>query len=509
MKRLIVLLAALLLPLMALPAFAAQVRVFVADMNAIGVPNKDEMKTTLQTLLAARLNSDRIVAVGSAAEADAIVTGTYVVLGKVFSMDAMARTSGGKTLTRVYIQGDSSEELIPAVGKLAEKLSAELDKIYSSGQPAIAAPAVLPGAATAPLTAQVPLATPKSDIIKNEQVRPAPVGEFIKPKEMEQGNTGGWLSKRLTGAANLMALGAILPDGGREIFLAEDHRLSYYRQAGDMKLIAETEFRNSEKIISLDTIDASNGIEIYVTLIRGDEPASQVWQVQGDKLVKLAEELPWFFRAFNLAGGPKKLYAQAMGRDADFYGDVFEATRSGNGIALKNPIKLPQHGDIYTFNQFRDQDGKTFTVIINPDDYLVVYGSDRKELWRSNDKFGGSELYFLKEDTGADVRVTGEKNRWIFMNMRIQVTAGGVILVGKNEGFWVLGNARSYKKGAVYCFAWNGSSLEEKWRTRETQNYMPAYDFDEARNELLILQTVQRSGITTRGASSLAIKKVE
>jgi hypothetical protein len=505
MRKLIILLATLLVPLMAQTSFAARVRVFVADMSAIGVPNKDEMKTTLQTLLAARLNSDRIMAVGSAGEADAIVTGTYVVLGKVFSMDAMARTNGGKTLTRVYIQGDSGEELIPAVGKLAEKLAAELDKAYAGGQSATSAPAALP----APLAAQAPLAAPKSDFIKNEQVRPVPAGEFIKPTEMEQGNTGGWLSKRLIGAANLMAVGASLPDGGREIFLAENCRLSYYRQAGDMKLVAETELRSSEKIISLDTIDGSKGIEIYVTLIRGDEPASQVWQVQGDKLVKLAEDLPYFFRAFSLAGGPKKLYAQAMGRDSEFFGDVFEATRSGNEIALKNPIKMQRFGDIYTFNQFRGQDGKMFTVVINPDGYLIVYGPDRKELWRSNDKFGGSELYYLKEDTSVNARVMDSKYRWIFMDMRIQVATGGAVLVGKNDGFWVLGNARSYKKGSVYCFAWNGSSLEEKWRTRETQNYMPDYYFDEARNELLILQTVQRSGVTSRGASSLAIKKVE
>lgn len=511
MKKLIVLLAVLFLPLVALPAFAAQVRVFVADMNAIGVPNKDEMKATLQALLAARLNSDKIIAVGSAAEADAVVSGTYIVLGKVFSMDAMARTSGGKTLTRAYIQGDSSEELIPSVGKLAEKLVAELDKVYFSGQPAPGAPvAAVPGV-TAAVTAaaQAPLAAPKSDIIKKEQVNVAPVSEFIKPKETEQGNTGGWQSKRLTGAANLVALGATLPDGSQEVFLAEDRRISYYRKGSNMKLVAETEFRNSEKILSLDTIAGSKGLEIYVTLIRGDELASQVWQVQGDKLVKLAEDLSYFFRTFSLAGGPKKLYAQAMGRDADFYGEVFEATRSGNEISLKSPIKMPRFGDIYSFNQFRDQDGKIFTAVINPDGYLIVYDQDRKELWRSNDKFGGSELYFQKEDTTVNARVTGDKYRWIFMNMRIQVTAGGLILVGKNDGFWVLGNARAYKKGTVYCMAWNGSTLEEKWRTRDTQNYMPDYYFDEAKNELLILQTVQRPGVTTRGASALAIKKVE
>ena len=44
---------------------------------------------------------------------------------------------------------------------------------------------------------------------------------------------------------------------------------------------------------------------------------------------------------------------------------------------------------------------------------------------------------------------------------------------------------------------------------RETQNYMPDFFFDETRNELLILQTVQRPGIVNRGASSISIKKIE
>jgi len=508
MKKLIILLAALLIPLTVLPAFASQIRVFVADMNAVGVPNRDEMKNTLQTLLASRLNGERIAAVGSAAEADVIVTGTYVIIGKVFSLDALAKTSSGKTLTRAFVQGESQDELIPAVGKLADKLAADLTKIYSGDQTPAAQAA--PGTIPVPAKTAPSIISSKGDIIKSEQqIKPAPVGEFIKPQEIEQGNTGAWMSKRLTGAANLMAIGKTLPDGSREIFLAEGQRLSCYTQGATMKLVAEAEFSPADMIVSLDTIEAADGnLDIYVTIIRSDEPASQVWQVKGGKLVQVAEKLPYFFRAFSLAGGPKMLYAQAMGREADFYGDVYEAARSGNNITLKNPIKMPRFGDIYSFNQFRNSDGKLMTVVINPDGYLVVYDSALKELWRSNDKFGGSELYFQKEDLD-NARATGDRFRWIFLNQRIQVTAKGEILVGKNEGFWVLGNARRYKKGAVYCFAWNGSSLEEKWRTRDTQNYMPDYWLDESRNELLILQTVQRSGIETRGASALAIKKVE
>jgi hypothetical protein len=354
------------------------------------------------------------------------------------------------------------------------------------------------------------IAAPKSDIIKNEQLRTAPAGEIIKPREeLHASSATGWLSKRLTGASNLLAIGKTLPDGSREIFLAEERRITYYRQASAMTLVTETELGSGYKILSLDTVEGSDGnLDIYATVMRADELASQVWQVKGDKLVMVADNLPWYFRSFSLAGGSKKLYVQAMGRDADFFGDVFEATRTGSAIVTSKPIKMARFGNIYTFNQFRTAEGKTYTVAINPDGYLVVYDQDLKELWRSNDKFGGSELYFQKDDLD-NVRTTGDKFRWIFMNMRIQVSARGEVLVGKNDGFWVLGNARSYKKGSVFCMAWNGSSLEEKWRTRETQNYMPDYFFDDSRNELLMLQTVQRPGITTSGASSLTIKKVE
>jgi hypothetical protein len=502
MKPLQILSVALLLLLCALSAQAAPVRVYVADMNAIGVQNRDEMKATLQMLLSSRLNGDKITAVASAGEADAIVTGTYVVIGKVFSVDALAKTTAGKTLTRAFVQGDNQDELIAAVGKLADKLTIELDKVVAAGQLTASASPALPATVR---SAAVP---PKSDIIKAEsQVRAAPVGEFIKPAEYEKGGAGGWISKRLNISANLMAIGRNLPDGSREVVLAEDRRFAYYRQGAEMKFMSDVELRPSEKIVSVDTMVGAGGeLDIYVSIVRSYELSSQIWQVKGDTLVQVADDLPYYFRSFNLAGGPKKVYAQGMGRDADFFGDVFEVSRVGKKIELKNPIKMPRYGDIYTFNQFRDQDGNLMTVVINPDNYLIAYDKELNELWRSNDKFGGSELFFQKDDA----KIIGEKFRSIFLNQKVQVTSKNEVLVGKNDGFWVIGDARSYKKGAVYCMAWNGSSLEEKWHTRDTQNYMPDYSYDEARNELLILQLVQRPGLLGKqGAASLSIKKVE
>lgn len=501
MKISVILCAAILIPVLAVPAFAEPLKVFVAGMNAVGAANKDEMKTTVQTLLASRLNSDQIVSVASAAEADVLVTGTYVSIGKVFSVDALAKTSGGKSLTRAFVQGDNQDELIPSIGRLADKLSAELTKLFS------AIPRVV--VSSAPESGQSPSVSPQSrDIVKNEQVNKAEASDIIKTKNYERGSNGNWISKRLSGAANLMATGKTLPDGSREIFLAENRLISYFRQNADMTLVTSVELPNQEKIVSIDSLESGNELLLFVSVIRNGDVSSRVWQVQGDKLVKVTENIPYFLRTAGLAGSAKKLYAQAMGRNSDYFGEVFEASFSGSTLSLKNSIKMPRYGSIFNFNQFRDKAGEIFTVVINPDGYLIVYDKQQKELWRSNDKFGGTELYFQREDPD-NARLTGDSYRWTFMNLRIQVTSKDEVLIGKNDGFWVLGNARSYKKGTVYCLVWNGSSLEEKWRTRETQNYMPDYSFDENRNELLFLQMVQKPGITDRGATSLAIKKVE
>lgn len=486
------LLVSLLVLLSAASGFAAQMRVFVNEISAPGVKNGKEMGQMLQTLLASRLNGDRIIAVESAADAEIVVSGTYIALGKSYSLDTIAKTSAGKVLTRAFIQGEKDGEIIPAMGKLAEKLTAGLIKMHPAERP--------PAATPHPSTSRI-----KTGVAADS----AQKGGFIKPVVQEAVATGDWLSSRLNGKANLMATGKLLANGGREFFLAEERRISYYRQGADMTLVSEADLGDGYKIISLDTIGGNDDtLHIYVTAIHTGEPASQVWQIRGDKLVQVEKDLPYYFRAASIAGAPKKLYAQTTGREDDFYGDVAEATRSGAVVTMKNPIKMPRYGNIYTFNQFREKDGRIFTVVINPDNYLIVYDQDLKELWRSKDKFGGSDLYFLRDDV-ANMRESGSKYRWIFMNQRIQALSSGEILVGKNEGSWVMGNSRSYEHGAVYSLFWNGSSLDEKWRTSKAQNYVSAYSFDETLKELLILQVVQQPDLTNRGASSLLIKKLE
>jgi len=511
MKRLMLL---LILLLVAVPVFAASpLRVYVGEFNAVGVQAKEDTRAMLQSLLASRLGSDRILSVGSAAEAEVVVSGTYVVIGKHFNIDAVAKTAAGQTVGRTFVQGEGGQEtLFAASGQLAEKLSAEVIKKADTGSiPRIQQVLITP-------TPAIVAKAVNPDIIRTGSVNQSgdlqrvTQGDIIKPQAFYRGAPNKGDIKRLDAMYNLLAVGEANSEGKRILFMAQNQSVHVVRE-GENRPMSGFSLNANQKIVGLDYVDGDGDgkPELYVTIMTSGEVDSQIWELKDNRLVKLAERIPYYFHAVALAGGAFKLYAQEQGKlDSQFYGDVYEVTRQGKKIIKKAKLSLPRFANVYSFNQFKHESGELLTVVFHPDNYLIVYDKDQKELWRSNDAFGGSELYYQVEDLD-NFRNTGDRYRWFFMNQRILVTSKQEVLVGKNDGFWVLGNARMYKKGAVYSLYWNGAALEEVWRTKDTQNYMPDYWFDEAKSELLLLQLVQREDVLmrTKGASALQIKKVE
>ena len=52
-----------------------------------------------------------------------------------------------------------------------------------------------------------------------------------------------------------------------------------------------------------------------------------------------------------------------------------------------------------------------------------------------------------------------------------------VISEVKKAGFSYFNRLRLYDSGAIVSLAWNGSSLNESWRTGNFRGYMAGYDF--------------------------------
>lgn len=492
----------MLLVLMAHGAQAAPLKTFVSEFAVTGAANKDELKTTLQTLLASRLSGESLISVDSPTGADILVKGSYIVFGKVFSLDVVARDRSGKVIARAFQQGENQDEMIPAMTKLGHQLASEIASKGLQGEaaPAVAAPAVASPAVIAP-------PAPATDIVHPDTV---PATDIIKPEEVTRTASGGWISQRLAGALNGIAPGRQLPDGSRELYVTDEHNLRLYHQGAAVKLIAEVTFPPQQKILAVDAadLDGDGKPEIYVTIMDGESLASEVWTATDTALKQMAAKLPYFFRAIALDGQKTKIYAQQMGTDKDFYGDVFELVKNGTKYELKNPLKLPRFGYLYNFNRFRDAAGNNYYLVLNSDEYLIVYSNSGEELWRSSDKFGGTELYFKREDL-ANMRTTGDQYRWVFLEQRITVTPDGTIMVPQNSGTFIIGNSRAYKKSSLFAFAWNGTALDEKWHTRQSQNYLADYYFDNASKELVLLEVVKKEGLFGNGASIIAVKKVQ
>lgn len=478
---LMLLICSLILPSMA----EAYIKVYVAEFAVAGAPNRDELKVMLQTLLASRLNGERLLVVDAPAVAEVVVSGSYAGIGKSFSLDAVVKNSAGNVMTRAFAQGESQEELLPAVGKLAQILTEGI------------------------LSAQPAPPPPSADIVRKEAA-PVPAPDIIKAPPMEKVGASGWISQRLDGVMVAMAAGKTLENGDKELYIADQHSLKLYRLAKELTLVCEVALKKEEKILAIDTADLDgDGVqELYVTIQTMELLTSQVWQVKGNAFVRIAEKLPYFFRGIGLAGGEKKIYVQQMGRDADFYGDVFELVKAGDKYEMRNPLKLPRLAFLYNFNQFTDAAGRLYFVVLHENGYLLVYNKEGEELWRSNDKYGGTEVYFIRDDL-ANVRITGDPYRWIYLEQRIVVTKDGEIIVPQNSSDWAVGKVRSYRKSTVCSLGWNGSLLEEKWHTRESQNYLADFSYDQEKKELILLQVVKRDGLFSKGASAVAIKKVE
>lgn len=507
--RLIVLCLLMVVP--AAGCFAAQIRVFVAPFAVTGVAERDELKTTLQNLLQSRLSTGDILAVDTAERADIEVKGSYVAFGKVFSIDAVARDKDGSTLVRAFEQGESREEVLTAVGKLAKTLQSGIGKNFVPKpvipSPVPAAITATPAAAPSAVSSAPPVAAAAVTVT---QVPAAPPSDIVRVEKQERMGGSGWISQKLIGERTGIALGRKQATGERDLFIAGNHSLQYYRLGKEMTLLTEITLPAYQKIIALDTADLDNdGVqEIYLTLIQNEDLASEVWVAENQSLKKIAGKLPYFFRSISMSGRNDRVYAQQMGRDVDFYGDLYEVSKSGQSFDFAKPTKLPVHTDIFTVNMFSAKDGKSFFVGLNPDGYLVVFDANRNEVWRSSDKYGGSENYFSREDL-AEVKTTGNPQRKVFLEQRITVTKGGEIIVPRNEGFFNVGNSRSFTKNAVYAFVWNGVMLEESWHTKQDQSYLADYLYDEDNKELLLLEVVKKEGLFDKGASAVAIKRVE
>jgi hypothetical protein len=452
-----------------------------------------------------RLNSAEIQAVENQADAEIEIIGSYIVFGTVFSLDAVVKTSSGVFIDRVFVQGDAENELIPSVAEMAKRLRRAILKWNP----------LLASSATAeppePAAEKIPLATVKKEIrpAVKPVTTPKPVitTKAVTAPKPEKISAKPWVSPRFADTFNGIATGRTIAAEGTEIFMTAEHYLRYYLKNDDLKFIAEVVFEPEEQVIGVDVADMdSNGTpEIYVSILKEGVAASQVYVSENRQLKKVKANLPYLLRGIALEGKARRIFAQKITADGSFSGYVYELAKSGENFTVKNPLQLPLFANLYNFNRFKDSKGRLLFVVAHPDGYLLVYSPDKKQLWKSRDKFGGSEtLVCNAKVVDASSPLVTACN--FSPPQRLLVTSGGEVIVSRNIGLTTSGAIRSYSKNNVVKLIWNGTALEEKQRTEQSQNYLADFSFDELSRELMLLEVEpKRETWGERGSRVVAI----
>lgn len=487
------------------PCHAAKTKAYIHSFSVSIPENKEDLRVSLQTLLMSRLNSNEIQTVEKQTDAELQIIGSYIVFGTIFSLDALLKTSSGEFVDRVFVQGDTQNELIPSVAEMAKRLRRSILKwnplLASSANPEPPEPAAAKIPAVAlkkePLPAAKPAQKPTAQPAAKSATPPKPQKIAEKP----------WASPRFAETFTGIASGRTIAAVGTEIFITAQHSLRYYLRGNELEFLAEVAFEPDEKVIGVDVADMDhNGIpEIYVSILNGGLAFSQVYIPENKLLKKVGDKLPYLLRGIALEGKEKRIYAQKISADGVLSGDIYELAKNGDNFTAKNPLKLPLFANLYNFNRFVDPKGKRFFVVSHPDGYLLVYSHDKKQLWKSRDKFGGSET-LVCNSKAVDASSPIVSACKFSPPQRLLVASGGEVIVSRNTGMTVNGAIRNYSKNNVVKLVWNGTALEEKQRTEQSQNYLADFSYEDRSRQLMLLEVEpKREAWGERGSRVVAI----
>jgi len=477
--------------------FAAPLTTYVSEFKVSGVDKQGDLPALLQRMLSARLNAEKVQLVMSRDNAELVITGSYATFGTIFSIDVMLQNTRTGTLSTFFEQGSGQDETIPAIGRVANKANTFISS-YGAALPPKTAPVSAPVASVTPAPV-LPVVVPRQA-----------GGYLVRTSETDVADSSaGWESEPLEGAYSSLAVGQTRSTGEKEIFIARDHAITFYLKGAAFTRQSEVTVALPARILSLDAADLDHDgtTELYVTIIDRTRLASRVYSVEGSSLSLTAARLPWFLRGIGLSAKTRTIYAQKMGLKGEFHEEVAELSKTGNRFEPRTTLKLPRFGTVYTFNRMSDVKGKPLYVVLDQDGYLVVYTPNGEEVWKSADKFGGSENSFTAAPF-SNFRSSLEKDQPSFLEQRITLLPEGLLLVPHNTGFG-LGNNRNYGKHAFYAFQWTGSMLKEIWHTRQTASYLADYAFDADMHALLLLEVTQKPGLQKKGKTILTIRKVE
>jgi len=225
--------------------------------------------------------------------------------------------------------------------------------------------------------------------------------------------------------------------------------------------------------------------EIYVSAADAKDPNSLVLEWDGKEFAHVADDLSWYLRVVEIPGQGMVLAGQKSGINTLMTKGIYRVNVS-QGQVVKGDEIATGGMNLFDFSLVDlDGNGGLEVVAISQGDRLMVLTQAGKELWSSDDYFGGTTRFIggqSFDELNKDLEHGRNEGARLYIPARIVIrdmNNDGLpdVIVNKNlsSASRILSRVRSYPNGEIHALTWNGISLTELWRTRKIDGYIADY----------------------------------
>jgi hypothetical protein len=394
--------------------------------------------------------------------------------------------------------------------------------------------AQLPTPPKTPTTQAVPQDSRESEVVSGiRKSKKGTITSIINPDFITSAKPldkkGFWMSQKYPIEFRGMDIGDVTGDGFNKVVLIDSHNIMVYQKKdNDFQLIQKIPGKSYDNYLSVDVADINkNGVkEIIVTNIVRNTLESFVLEYKEGKFVKIASKLPFFLRVID-----KDSIPILLGQDRDFekpfnrpiHEIVWEDGQYKEGKKMQIPVGLSVYG--VTIDSITKSGGEQI-IAFDENNYMNIFEPTDKDLiqlysltgsperiWRSDDKYGGSNTAVENADLPQDA-----DNKYTYLNPRI-ITVGPnkdgrkEIIVVKNISSvgGILKNVRLYTSSEVYNLSWDGLGLVENWKSRKINGYVADYQFKDIDNDgqnEVVIALVLSTGVSVSDKSAIVVYKM-
>ncbi|MFH0783252.1 MAG: VCBS repeat-containing protein [Pseudomonadota bacterium] len=321
------------------------------------------------------------------------------------------------------------------------------------------------------------------------------VGSNIKVTARE-GKRTTTLSKEI----RAFAVGDLDGDGVDEIVVLIGNALELYKLDGKkIDKVATASLPTTLECHAVNMADLNNNgrTEIYISATDGLNISSLIVGWDKEKGFRIiTDNIPWYIRPLFIPKKGWRLAGQKRGSEKTelVKAGVYLLNLDSHNIPTQGEqLSLPKGVNLFDFVYADlDGDGTPETVVIDRKEKMKIFNRENELLWVSKRTFGGSRIYIgpsrgwvVKDQDRKNFTIHEDATReLIFVPGRLVVAdvdndGRQEIVINENplSSMSIFEKLRIYNDGVIVGLAWDGTALNEIWRTGTFKGLIAGFGF--------------------------------